>query len=229
MTDVTLPPIITVEPWLVPDCGETRWPIRSKQVELFWLPVLGPSAIALLRRLDLIVTSAPRPVTLEIEELGSSLGLRRGFGRSGLLERTVERCIAFRAIREQRSSCFEVRQHLPALNQRQIRRLPPALRRLYTESPDFATYRLLADSHGRIHQLVSTLIELEVPYPGIVEQLEGLGYPADQIEMVFTAMESPAGAASPGPKPAARLQAGQPAEKGHNPKTGTALADPAAV
>ncbi len=188
MTEAILPPIITVEPWMIPNCGETRWPIRSKQVELFWLPVLGPSAIALLRRLDLIVATSTRPVTLETEELASSLGLRRSYGRASLLERAMERCIAFRAIREQRSSCYEVRQHLPALNPRQIRRLPPALKRLYTANPDFAAYRVLADAQGRIHQLVSTLIGLDVPLPGIVEQLEGLGYPADQIEAVFAAI-----------------------------------------
>ena len=51
------------------------YPADSGFVELFWLPVLRPSATFLFRRLNWLLETFPEGVTVEMNELGRELGL----------------------------------------------------------------------------------------------------------------------------------------------------------
>ena len=57
MTSATVPPVfpvmsLTIESWQDPVIDELGHDPRSAYVEKFWLPVLGPSTIWFLRRLE---------------------------------------------------------------------------------------------------------------------------------------------------------------------------------
>lgn len=93
-------------PPLPPCLNVTRWPDRtletlghsvdSDYVETYWLPVLGPSALLLLRRLGrMAATEGVVPVN--VAALAASLGLSGAAGRHDVLGRAVHRLCRFDA------------------------------------------------------------------------------------------------------------------------------------
>src|SRR5689334_19924112 len=106
--------------------------LRSEYVELFWLPILGPSALLALRRLAGCITpteAAPVPLA----EFARCLGLGTGHGRRAPAVRAVARLADFHLarVREER---FEVRAAIPSLNAKQLRRLPAVLLALHEQA-----------------------------------------------------------------------------------------------
>jgi hypothetical protein len=101
--------------------------LRSAYVEEFWLPVLGPSCIVLLRRLDAALADSPGGVTVDLPATARALGLGQRTGRNGPMVRTVQRCCAFGAARLTSAHQLVVRHHLPPLSRRQVSRLPDAM------------------------------------------------------------------------------------------------------
>ena len=120
--------LMWVEAW-EPDATATpgagrRHGLRSDYVEEFWLPVLGPSSIALLRLLDARLTHAPAGFTLELDATARALGIGHRSGRNGPMVRTVLRCASFGALRLLDAHRLLVARHLPELSRRQLSRLP---------------------------------------------------------------------------------------------------------
>jgi hypothetical protein len=68
---------------------------RSYYVERFWLPVLGPSTIFLLRLLASALEAAPEGSELDLAETARRLGLGERSGRHAPIVRTVGRCVDF--------------------------------------------------------------------------------------------------------------------------------------
>lgn len=73
---------IAVRTWTDPVVEAHGFPGTSPYVELFWLPILAPSASWLLRRLSGIAEAFPDVARVPLDELARSLGLGAGTGRN---------------------------------------------------------------------------------------------------------------------------------------------------
>ncbi|MHB8439464.1 MAG: hypothetical protein ACYDD4_09920 [Acidimicrobiales bacterium] len=104
---------------------------RSWYAEQFWLPVLGPTSLWLLRRAAAVFEQAPDGFTVELGELSRLLGLGGGIGRNSPMARTLGRCVNFDVARRSSGDIIEVRRALPPLPQRYRVRLPLRLQRLH--------------------------------------------------------------------------------------------------
>jgi hypothetical protein len=169
------PALLSISRWEVPHDQERWWPIGSDYVQLLWLPVLGPSCIVLLQRLDLLIGTS-KSVCVPSEELARSLGLGHTPHRGSLLDRSIDRCRDFHVLRELTPGFIEVPRELPPLSNRQLRRLPASLQALAIARPELHRYRAMADRDGRLRQLSATLAELGAEEDEIVDQLTRLGY-----------------------------------------------------
>ena len=122
---------VTVVPWVDPLVDERGLPVSSYYVELFWLPVLGPSATLLLRRLGTMATHLPDGITLDRAWLGSSLGLGNGDSRNAPLPRAMERCIRFGVAKRVSGDRLAVRRKVGHLPQQYVERLHPLMKELH--------------------------------------------------------------------------------------------------
>ena len=100
---------------------------RSTYVERFWLGVLGPSSIFLLRRIAAGLEASPDGFDLDLAETAGSIGLAAPKGRHSPFVRTMVRCCPFKLAQPHDARTLAVRRRLPPLTQGQVRRLPAAV------------------------------------------------------------------------------------------------------
>ena len=82
-TDPVFPiPTVSVEPWPDPVIDELGHDPRSAYVERFWLPVLGPSTVWLLRRLADQLDRQPDGFELDLVDTARCLGVGMRGGRN---------------------------------------------------------------------------------------------------------------------------------------------------
>jgi hypothetical protein len=124
-------PTITIGVWLDPTVDERGHHVSSLYVEIFWLPVLGPSALLLLRRCALLTSRRPHGSTVALELLSASLGLGKGVSRNAPLPRAIDRCIRFGAARRVTDNRLAVRRMLGPLSRQHVARLHPTLQELH--------------------------------------------------------------------------------------------------
>jgi hypothetical protein len=119
---------LTVRPWPDDVIDRVGHDPRSAYVERFWLPLLGPSSVLLLRRLASELEDHPAEVSLPVEGTARSLGLGVRGGRGSTFLRTVERCRQFQLVHlEDDGRTLLARRKLPPLNRGQVGRLPEAV------------------------------------------------------------------------------------------------------
>lgn len=118
---------LVVEPWLDPVVDEVGHDPRSRYVERYWLPVLGPSTTWMMRRFATYLEDAPGGVEVDVEELARSLGIGERLGPNSPFARTLKRCVDFQ-MAEWHLTRLAVRRKLPPLARRHLRRLPECLR-----------------------------------------------------------------------------------------------------
>ena len=124
----SLTPSLTVLPWPDSVIDRLGHDPRSSYVERFWLPVLGPTACWLLRRLAAHLEREPEGFELPVDETALSLGLGVRPGRQAPLRRTIERCCQFRVAHlDGGAATLLVRRKLPPLTRNQVSRLPESL------------------------------------------------------------------------------------------------------
>ncbi|MEM7273236.1 MAG: hypothetical protein AAF547_09175 [Actinomycetota bacterium] len=117
---------IRVTAWADPVLDNLGHDPRSPYVERFWLPILGPSCVLLLRRLAADLERSPDGFLLETARLAPALGIGMKGGRNGPLWRAVERACRFGAA-QRNGELLAVRRRLPPLTARQTERLPADL------------------------------------------------------------------------------------------------------
>lgn len=118
----------SVETWSDPVIDQLGHDPRSAYVERFWLPVLGPSSVWLLRYIADRLDHHPEGFELDLIETAHSLGVGMRGGRNAPLLRTFERCCRFGAARMHGQSSIAVRRRLAPLTRAQTERLPDSLR-----------------------------------------------------------------------------------------------------
>ena len=119
--------IFAVESWCDPVIDQLGHDPRSAYVETFWLPILGPSSVWLLRRLADGLDRNPEGFELDLIDTAQSLGVGMRGGRNAPLLRTFERCCRFGAARMHGPTSLMVRRRLAPLTRAQTERLPQSL------------------------------------------------------------------------------------------------------
>ena len=94
----------------------------SDYVEVCWLPVLGPTATLLYRRLGSWAVGQPNGTPVDMVDLGVSLGLGESLNRSGLLYRGLSRLVQFDVTRWDQGA-LAVRRALAPLTEKRMRNL----------------------------------------------------------------------------------------------------------
>jgi hypothetical protein len=167
---------IRVRPWPDPVIDTLGHDPRSLYVEVFWLPTLGPSTLLLLRRLAACFDEHPDGTEISVAETSRSLGLGDREGPSAPLRRSLNRLVQFDLAREQGDD-LAVRRHVPPVNRRHVRRLPPHLQVAYDAwanaqlaEPPFEAARRNA------RRLACTLAELDDDLDGVERSLFAAGF-----------------------------------------------------
>ena len=113
-------------------------PVRSPYVETFWLGILGPTAMWLLRRCSDEIISQPDGALVDLHPLAGSIGLAYHPGRHNPFSRGFERLVMFgmmRHVGNHPQPTFAVRTHVPPLAGRQVARLPEQLQIAHADYP----------------------------------------------------------------------------------------------
>lgn len=141
---------------------------RSHYAETFWLPILGPSTLWLMRNIAQRFDSEPDGFTLDLVETSTALGIRSKGGKNNSFHRAIGRVVSFNMGRTIDDATLAVRRVMPALHSGQIRRLSPRLQQQHHE-----TLRALVEHREedllRSAKVAHTLLRLG-DSPDLVEQ-----------------------------------------------------------
>jgi hypothetical protein len=121
------PEVLHVHPW--PDEALDKFGVdpRSSYVEDFWLGILGPSTVWLLRRLAAGFDYSPEGFDLDLAETARSIGLSDRSNRHSPFLRAINRTVQFGMAQVVGADELRVRRRLPQLSRRNVGRLSPAL------------------------------------------------------------------------------------------------------
>ena len=121
---------LRVVPWEDPVVESRGFAVNDPYIEMFWLPVLGPTATWLYRRLVSGILQSPPGYTINMDELARTIGVAYTQGRHNPFVRALQRCVMFGVaehIAVQPIRTLAVRKSLPSLPQRHLGRLPNQL------------------------------------------------------------------------------------------------------
>jgi hypothetical protein len=196
-------PSLAVEPWPDPVIDEVGHDPRSPYVERFWLAILGPSTVWLLRRLADGLDRSPEGFRLDLQETAHAIGVGMRGGRSSPFLRSLDRSCRFGAARLVGHDVLAVRRKLPPLRQGQIARLPEALQREHDRwTAAEPRHRSPERMRERARQLALTLLEIGEDVPDAERQLHTWRFhPAVAHEAVRWALDRQ-GRPEPGAAPA---------------------------
>ncbi len=141
---------------------------RSHYAETFWLPILGPSTLWLLRSVAMRFDVEPDGFTMQLEEQSASLGIRSNGGRNNAFQRSLHRLVGFNMGKTVDDRTLEIRRVMPPLHTGQVRRLSTRLQRLHHDAMQRRDEHREEDSH-RASKVAFTLLQLG-DSPDLVEQ-----------------------------------------------------------
>jgi len=168
---------LTVHPWVDPVVDQLGFDPRSPYVERFWLRVLGPSSICLLRHLAQRFDHEPEGFSVDVEACASAIGLGASTSPHAPFGRTIGRLCQFGMAQRRTSAELWVRRQLPPLGRHHLARLPDELRASHDRwqlgclDPDRPTRR---SDHARL--LALALVELGSTLAEVAAQLELWGH-----------------------------------------------------
>ena len=120
-----------VEPWDDPITDPLGHDPVSQYAELFWLPILGPSSLWLLRRVSLLLQNSPSGFSVKMCDLAQEIGLGNWRGPRSPFQRALDRCCDFQLAVRREESFVYVRRRMPTLGRRLVHRLPQRLREMH--------------------------------------------------------------------------------------------------
>ncbi len=118
---------VHVVAWLDPIADPHGVHPCSRYVELYWLPVIGPSTTWLLRRLAYGLEMHPAGLQLDLTETARTLGLGERLGKNSPFRRALQRLCTFELARSHGPDGLAVRTTVPPLPLRHSSRLPETL------------------------------------------------------------------------------------------------------
>jgi len=178
--------LLRVVPWRDPVVDAMGIDPRSLYAEQFWLPIVGPTATWLLRRVAVRFEQVEAGFFLDVDDTARCLGLGWRKSRNSPFFRAISRCVAFGLARWQGHDEVAVRRLLPPLAQRQLVRLPPSLQEAHRRWTFRSASRdALESQRRRARRLALGLIALGESLNGAESQLVRWGvHPALTDEAV---------------------------------------------
>jgi hypothetical protein len=122
---------LTIRPLPDPVIDAVGFDPRSDYVERFWLGILGPSTLLLLRRLAAGLDEHPAGFPLPLADTARELGLGHMGGRNNPFVRALGRLCQFDMAQPGGEGVLAVRRRVPPLNRRQVVHLPDGLQRAH--------------------------------------------------------------------------------------------------
>lgn len=117
---------LIVRRWFDPVVDAEGFDLRHDYVERFWLPVLGPSATWLARRLARGLDAHPAGVRVDVADTARALGLGTGTGRNAPISRALMRLCGFGVARQINEGEIHLRVFLGQVEPRHLHRLGAA-------------------------------------------------------------------------------------------------------
>jgi hypothetical protein len=117
--------------WEDPVVDDRGYPELSLYVDLFWLPVIGPSSLALFRRVNLHLRPAGESCVLAFEVLSIALGLGTGSSKSAPLPRAINRCVRFGLAKRTGPDTLAVRRFVGRISEHHLSQFPAELQDLH--------------------------------------------------------------------------------------------------
>jgi len=181
----------TVVAWDDPVVEAAGFDPRSTYVERFWLPLLGPSAAWLLRRLADGLDAYPAGFELDLDETARSLGLGGLGSRHSPFRRAILRCARYGLARHVGTGTLAVRRALSPIPRRHLARLPLSVQEHHAEWTE--PRPVMSAERRRARLLALDLAVLGQDRGGVERQLLGWGlHPALAYEAAGWASSRPA-------------------------------------
>ena len=127
MNELHVDSTLVVVPWLDPIVDEVGFDVFSRYAEMFWLPVMGPSAMWIMRRIVMGFAEFPGGYEMDTQEIALAVGLSFTQGANCPFSRALRRCQWFGAAQSVQGG-LAVRIKLPPVSRRQIQRFPVSLK-----------------------------------------------------------------------------------------------------
>lgn len=166
---------LRIAPWPDPVVERSGFTPRSAYVERCWLPVLGPSALLLVRRAGDLLMAHPEGCEIDTAATARALGLGGAGGRHAPFPRAIGRCVRFGVARPLGTTAGEgdgppspvlaFRRMLAPLPARRTAALGPGRWPEPGPPDDAATYR------GQRRRAMAAAVEMApaAPDPGALE------------------------------------------------------------
>lgn len=116
---------LIIRPWPDKILDKLGYDPCSEYVEKYWLPIIGPTTLLLLRNVSKKLKTYNQ-VQISLYELGPSLGLTHKGGKNSPLWKSILRANRFKLAQLCKDTLY-VRLHFPPLNNYQIEKLPEVL------------------------------------------------------------------------------------------------------
>jgi hypothetical protein len=176
------PEVLHVRPWPDEVLDHLGHDPRSAYVEEYWLPVLGPSTVWLMRRLATGFEHSPEGFDLDMGETASSLGLGDRSGRHSPFVRSINRTVQFGLAQLPGAEVLSARRRMPPLNRQQVKRLSPTLQARHAAWQE-EQLRLPTSEQQlrRARQLALSLVDLGDDYGAAERQLLRWRYPCHVV------------------------------------------------
>lgn len=121
---------LKIVPWVDPVVDRKGFNVNDPYIEMFWLPILGPTATWLYRRMVSGVLTQDDGFLVDMAELARGIGVAYTPGRHNPFARALHRCTMFGAAQQVATHpvhTIAVRRFLPLLPHRHLARLPEPL------------------------------------------------------------------------------------------------------
>ena len=175
MNELDLEKTLVVVPWIDPIVDEVGFDVFSRYAEMFWLPIMGPSALWILRRIVMGFSEFPGGYEMDTEEIALAVGLSFTQGANCPFTRALRRCQWFGAAQSVQGG-LAVRIKLPPVSRRQIQRFPAGLKQSLATWPIDTTDRQHYIQRAKLiaHALITTGDDSEL----LESRLTRIGIPA---------------------------------------------------
>lgn len=123
---------VTVRPWHDPVLERRGLDARGRYAERYWLAVIGPTALWVMRRFADEFDRSPDGFTIDLAHTAATMGLSYARGPHSPFGKAVHRCVMF-GLALPAEGGFTVRRHLPTVARRHLERLPADVRESHEE------------------------------------------------------------------------------------------------
>lgn len=171
---------VAVTAWHDPIVDEHGHDARSIYVEKFFLPVIGPTASFVLRRLADLLDSNPDGIEVDLADLAQQMGLSYRAGNNSPFAKALQRLVMF-GLAHQTAHGLAVRCRIPSVPQRHLNRMPISLQ---TEHRNLLDTTVSLDDFSRAHTIALAMRSTGDTPARVERQLVAIGTPATVAEAV---------------------------------------------